>query len=82
MIHLVLAADENPLLGAESNPFSLCKAAGQNARRMHIVIQQEQVINYAVSVRESLKVGLIHMRCQRAAMAENLDKVARITTGL
>jgi len=49
---------------------------------MHIVIQQEQVINYAVSVRESLKVGLIHMRCQRAAMAENLDKVARITTGL
>jgi len=31
MIHLVLAADENPLLGAESNPFSLCKAAGQVA---------------------------------------------------
>jgi len=42
MIHLVLAADENPLLEAESNPFSLCKAAGQ----LHIVIQQEQVNNH------------------------------------
>jgi hypothetical protein len=31
MIHLVLAANENPLLEAESNPFSLCKAAGQDA---------------------------------------------------
>jgi len=46
----VLAADENPpdapVLKAESNPFSLCKAAGQHARRMHIVIQQEQVNNH------------------------------------
>jgi hypothetical protein len=31
MIHLVLAADENPLLEAESNPFSLRKSAGQDA---------------------------------------------------
>jgi hypothetical protein len=46
-VHLVLAADENPLLKAESNRFSLCKSAGQNARRMHIVIQQEQVNNHA-----------------------------------
>jgi hypothetical protein len=46
MIHLVLAADENPLPEAESTPLSLCKAAGQNARRMHIVTQQEQVNNY------------------------------------
>jgi len=48
MIHLVLAADENPLLEAEPNPFSLCQAAGQNARRMHIVIQQEQVNNHPI----------------------------------
>jgi hypothetical protein len=26
--------------------FSLCKAAGQNARSMHIVIQREQVNHY------------------------------------
>jgi hypothetical protein len=46
MIHLALAADDNPLPEDESNPFSLSKAAGQSARRMHIVIQQEQVNNY------------------------------------
>jgi hypothetical protein len=49
MIHLVLAADENPLLEAESSPFSLCKAAGQNARGMHIVIQQEQANHHRES---------------------------------
>jgi hypothetical protein len=32
MIHLVLAADENPLPKAESNRFILRKAAGQDAR--------------------------------------------------
>jgi hypothetical protein len=31
IIHLVLAADENPLLKAESNRFSIRKAAGQDA---------------------------------------------------
>jgi hypothetical protein len=31
IIHFVLAADENPPLEAELNPFSLCKAAGQDA---------------------------------------------------
>jgi hypothetical protein len=33
IIHLVLTADENPLLKAESNPFSLCKAAGLSSSR-------------------------------------------------
>jgi len=49
MIHLVLAADENPLLEV-FQPLQSCWAeCTQNARRMHIVIQREQVNKLTLS---------------------------------